>query len=898
MKHFFSGLPCLLAALLLSISSHAQVGGFTGGQGNGRQMPRMGKMYGKVVDSKSGKPVDVASVSLLQTRNGKKVLVQGAVTEANGEFSLENLPMMGQFELVITALGYKDYKQNVAFDMSALMKAGGSMRNMQSGDAGSIPEGATAALDAINKDLGNIHLEQSAKSLDEVTVTARVPTFSLQGEKKVFNAEQNLTSQGGTAADVMKNVPGVLVDADNKVTIRNSSPQLLIDGRQSPLQLDQIPADAIESVEVITNPSAKYDAEGGTGGVLNIVLKKNRKRGYNGSLRAGADSRGGGNLGGDFNVRSGKFNVSFNGHSNLNRSYTTATTERTDFYSSPDVRSYQDDVNKNRGAFVFGRLGLDYFITNRTTLSISGMKVHGEFRPDDHIDVTTDSLFSAGIRSTWAQRSTDGKNSFDMNGAQFGMKHIFPRAGEEWTIDASANLGTNANDSRYTTTAYSDAAHINQVGLSDRQRTAGDGKNNFYTIQSDYTHPFADKNKLDMGVKATVRQVESNIHNYYYDSFESQYVEIANPNSDYKNTDAVYAAYASYSGNLNPNNSFQVGLRAESSQYTGTLSKRDTSFSIQYPVSLFPSIFYTRKMSHDQQIQFSYRRGVNRPNFFQLLPFTDYTDPLNIRQGNPALQPEFTNSVELSYMKNFTKSNYILFSLYERHSDNLITSYQSLGANPFTGENAIITSYINANSSDKYGVEVTSGWDLYKWWNVNANVNVYNGQLTSGTGTNSSYFSGFGKLNNQFRLAKGWSAQLSGAYQSRTNLLPDQKNDFGGRGGMGGGGRGMFGPQSSSNAQGYLDAQWYADVSIRKSFLKNDAASVSLSVNDIFGTRKFIQHSENDLFVQDYSRLVNPTMFRLNFNWRFGKVDTDLFRRKNLKGQMEGMQDATQGVGM
>jgi ferric enterobactin receptor len=890
----------LVASLLLNIPAYAQSGMGIPGSGGGRQIPKMGKMYGKVIDSKTGRPVDVASVALLQKKGSKMELVKGTITEPDGEFSLEDLPMIGQFELSISALGYKDYKQTVSFDMAALMKAGGALRGAGgSGEMTSMPEGAGAALDAINKDLGNIKLEQTAKALEGVTVTGKVAAFSLQGEKKVFNVDQNLTSQGGTAADVMKSVPGVLVDADNKVTIRNSPPQLLIDGRQSPLQLDQIPADAIESVEVITNPSAKFDAEGGVGGVLNIVLKKNKKRGYNGSLRAGVDSRGGGNLGGDFNVRSGKFNVSASAFGNLHRTLITAETERTDYYSNPDVRTYQDDENNMRGAFMMGRLGLDFFMTNRTSLSIGGSKMHGEFKPNDVIDITTDSLFPIGIRNAWASRVTEGKNSFDMNGGQLGIKHLFPRAGEEWTLDFTVNASKNKNESIYTTTAYQDANH-GGAGSPQRLRLAGDGMNNFFTLQSDYVHPFANKNKLETGVKATIRQVESNINNFYYDDNEGQYVEILNPNSNYKNVDAVYAAYGSYSGNFNANNSFQLGLRAESSQYTGELTKRDTSFTIQYPISLFPSVFYSRKMSHDQQLQFSYRRGINRPNFFQLLPFTDYTDPLNIRQGNPALRPEFTNSVELSYMKNFSKTNYVMVSIYERHSDNLITSYQALGTNPFTGESAIITSYINANTSDKYGVELTSGWDLAKWWSIVANANIYNGQLTSGTGTTSSYFSGFGKLNNQFKIAKGWTAQLSGAYQSRTNLLPDTKNEgFGGRGGGGrGGGGGMFGPQSSANAQGYLDAQWYVDASIRKSFLKNDAASVSLSVNDIFGSRKFIQHSENEYFVQDYSRLVNPTMFRLNFNWRFGKIDTELFRRKNIKGQMEGMQDASQSIGM
>jgi outer membrane receptor protein involved in Fe transport len=894
MKQLYVSAFLLLAILLPDTSLYAQMGGFpSAGQGGGRQAPKMGKMYGKVIDNKTGRPVDVASVSLLQNNKGKKVLVQGAVTESNGEFSLENLPMMGQFELIITALGYKDYKQTVAFDMAALMKAGGGARSGQSGDAGGIPEGATAALDAINKDLGNIRLEQTTKALEGVTVTAKVPAFSLQGEKKVFNVDQNLTSQGGTAADVMKNVPGVLVDADNKVTIRNSAPQLLVDGRQSPLQLDQIPADAIESVEVITNPSAKFDAEGGVGGVLNIVLKKNRKKGYNGTVRAGVDSRGGGNAGGDFNVRSGKINVSASGFGNLHRNLTTATTDRTDFFAAPDVHTFQDDKNNMRGAFIMGRLGLDYFVTNRTTLSIGANRMHGEFKPDDNIDVSIDSLFGTGDRGAWGSRSTTGKNSFDMIGGSFGVKHLFPRAGEEWTLDLNVNASKNANESRFVTNSYGDAAHTDMREQS-QLRTAGNGMNNFYTLQSDYVKPLGGKNKVEMGVKATVRQVESNVYNYF-DSLGS-FIEIPNNNSEYKNWDAVYAAYGSYSGNFNANNSFQIGLRAESSQYTGELTRRDTSFTIQYPISLFPSVFYTRKMAHDQQLQFSYRRGINRPNFFQLLPFTDYTDPLNIRQGNPALQPEFTNSVELSYMKNFTRSNYVMVSVYERHSDNLITSYQSLSTNPFTGEPAIITSYINANASDKYGAEITVGWDLAKWWSTTTNLNLYNGQLTSGTGTSSSYFSGFGKLNNQFKLAKGWSAQLSGAYQSRTNLLPDQKSGGWGGGRGGGGGGGMFGPQSSSNAQGYLDAQWYVDASVRYSFLKNDAASLSLSVNDVFGTRKFIQHSENEYFVQDYSRLINPTMVRLNFNYRFGKIDTDLFRRKNLKGQMEGMQDATMGM--
>ncbi len=887
----------ILILLILSVFTVLQAGAqMPGGMRGG--MPKLGKVYGKIVDSKSGRAIDAASVLFLQVQNGKDVLVKNTLTESNGEFSFDELPMMGQFKITVIYTGYKQYEAPVAFDLGALMKAGAAMKGTGSGDFStmtSVPGGATDLLNALSKDLGTIRVEALNEQLSGVTVTAAVPTFTLQGEKKIFNVDKNLTSQGGTAQDVMKNVPGVLVDADGKVTIRNSSPQLLIDGKQSPLQLDQIPADAIESVEIVTNPSAKYDAEGGTGGVLNIVLKKNRKTGYNGGIRAGVDSRGGGNLGADFNYRTGKVNLSLVGHSNLMRNRLTGSNERTDFSTDPNQRNTQDDVNTTRGGFAFGRVGLDYFVSNRTTISLGYVKVHGEFKPTDNLDITTDSLYPSGISTAWSQRHSEGKNQFDMNGVQLGMKHLFRQPGREWTFDASANMGKNSNDNRYTTTLYNDNQHTDASGLSS-QRTAGSGQNNFYTIQSDYVQPMRKSDKLELGVKATIRQVKSDIDNYV--SFNNgPDTLIPNVYSRYKNLDQVYAAYASYSGNIDANTSYQLGLRAEGSQYEGTLEMNNQTFSNAYPVSLFPSVFVSRKLKKDQQLQFTYRRGINRPNFFQLLPYTDYTDPLNIRQGNPGLKPEFTNTVEATYMKNFTRINYVMVSVYYRHSSNLITQYQDLGTNPFTGDQALISSYINANSSDRYGIELTSGWDITKWWNALANVNVYNATLNTGeagtTSSTNSYLSGFGKLTNNFKLPKKLSFQLSGVYQSRTNLLPDAKND-----GPGGGRGGGFMMQSNSSSQGYLEANWSVDAALRWSFLKGDAASLSLSVNDIFGTRRFTQHTEDEYFVQDYSRLVNPQLVRLNFSFRFGKMDTDLFRRKNIKGQMEGMQDASQNIGM
>ncbi|MBS1628985.1 MAG: TonB-dependent receptor [Bacteroidetes bacterium] len=856
------------------------------GPGGGRQGGKLGKMYGKVIDAKTGRPVSIASVSLLKTEDGKQILAQGGITADNGEFSFDGLPLNEPLELVISALGYSEFKKSVSFDLAALMKAGAAMKNAgASPDANANSDSYSSLLDATNKDLGNIQLQPSSQNLKGVTVTASQPAFELQGEKKIFNVSQDLNSQGGTAADVMKNVPGVLVDADNNVSIRNSAPLVLVDGRQSPLTLDQIPSDAIDKVEVITNPSAKYDAEGGPGGILNIVLKKNRKTGYNGSVRAGADSRGGTNLGGNFNARSGKINISFDGNASLRNGFEQDQTDRYENYGGRTLQSHQDGESNRGGAFFFGKLGLDYFATNRTSFSLGLLKMHGEHRPDQSLDMTTDTLLANGMESTgWASRNTGGKSTFDMNGIELSMKHLFPRAGEEWNVEASARGGNNSGQTNYST-RYFTGPEESAVSRNLAEQTNSSGSNNFYSIQSDYSRPFAQKDKLEVGVKASVRTTDSRIINSIQDSAGNM---IPTPfGTNYNSSDQVYAAYASYSGNFGTNNSYQIGLRAESSNYLGALPDSNLNLKVSYPISLFPSLAYTRMLGGQQQLQFSYRRGIRRPSFFQLMPYVDYSDPLNIREGNPSLRPEFTNSVELSYMKNFTRSNYILFTLYERHSDNLITNLQTLGLNQFSGENAIITTPVNAGSSDRYGGELTVGWDLSKWWNTTANANLYNGQLNDNSGSSSSYFSGFGKLNNQFRFGGGWSAQLSGVYQSRTNILASDAS----------GGHG-FNQQNASTTQGYLEAQWFTDASLKKTFLKNNTASLTLSVNDIFGTRKFVQHTESDFFVQDYSRISNPTMFRLSFNWRFGKQDTDLFRRKNMKAQMDNMQDASQSMGM
>ena len=337
--------------------------------------------------------------------------------------------------------------------------------------------------------------------------------MTLDIDKKVFNVDKNLVSAGGTALDVMRNVPSVQVDIDGNVTVRNATPQIYIEGRPTTLTLDQIPADAIESVEVITNPSAKYDASGGTAGILNIILKKNKKSGYNGNLRAGVDKRGAINGGGDFNLRQSKFNFTASAMINQNKSRSSGSTERENLFEDPATSVFQNNSNKNSGAFIFGRVGLDYFVTNRTTLSLSGIRVHGEFKPYEVMNSRIDSLYSTGIKSTYSERITNGKREFNANGLQLGMKQLFPKEGEELTADFNYFSGKNNGHSQYTTNFYNNPGgsktgdHLQQLDNS--------GTNKFMTIQTDYVKPFK-KLKLETGLRAQLRRLSNINANYIF----------------------------------------------------------------------------------------------------------------------------------------------------------------------------------------------------------------------------------------------------------------------------------------------------------------------------------------------------------------------------------------------
>ena len=390
-----------------------------------------------------------------------------------------------------------------------------------------------------------------------------------------------------------------------------------------------------------------------------------------------------------------------------------------------------------------------------------------------------------------------------------------------------------------------------------------------------------------MGVRAQLRGNES--RNAFYRSLNGDWILQSGSDINYQSNDQVYAAYATFSSQLKTFG-YQLGLRAESSNYEGELLKTGELFKIDFPISLFPSIFLSQKLGETQSLQLNYSRRINRPNFWQLTPFTDSSDRLNPSKGNPGLNPEFTNSFELSYEKTFKNKGNFLASVYYKHTTDLITRFQTSENN--NGEEIILNSYINANSAYVTGLELTSRNNLTKWWEFTPNLNIYTSDVKiniAGESDQPRLTSFFVKVNNTFKLPKNFTIQLSGDYQSKTVLPPGGSGAGGGRGGMGGG---MFGGPATSS-QGYFRPNYGMDIALRYEFLKNRTAAISLNMNDVLRTRRSDLHSESSYFQQDAFRRRDPQILRLNFNWRFGKFDASLFKRKNMKnqgdGNMEGM---------
>lgn len=827
----------LYIAVLTSFYVNAQMPNGMGGM-KGMKDPKMGRVYGKVLDAKTNKPVEYASVQVLWFN--KDSLLGGTLVKENGDFAVDGLPSFGQVRVKIKFIGYKDHMQKV-FIMPP---------------------------DKVDQDLGDIKLSVDDKLLNEVDVTAEKSAVVLSIDKRTYNVDKDLSVKGGTGVDVMKNIPGLTVDADGNVELRSQSPTIFVDGRPTTLTLQQIPADQIERVEIITNPSVKFDASA-TGGILNIVMKKNNKPGYNGMVMAyvGTGDRYGGMA--NINVKEGKWNTSLMYSYNQGINLTKGFTRRTQLDSGVITGHYNQDNNANmRNIFNFGRLGIDYNIDNRNTISLNGMVMGGQFRTIDNQEYNGDFDNSVFVRGTQVNNQ---KAAFQNYMGQLMYKKTYPKVGKELTADLNYNYTTSKNGYLFTTTTDLETGNQKYSSPTAFQKNVGGTNANQFVFQMDYVNPLSDTRKIEAGIKASYKNSISSNNTDTAKGNENSYGKEYNMSNRYLIDDMVNAAYVNYNDKLFWGIGYQAGLRFEHSYYAGNITDKQQKFSYNYPTtpddilkSLFPGIYFSKKLKGNNEVQLNFSRKINRPNFFQLMPFVMFADKQNYRIGNPQLKPEFRNIAELNYNKIFTKGSY-LASGYFRYEEQPITDVAYPSVND---PQVLVNTTINGDNAIRYGMENTFKWTFFKNldWTVNANayyIYIKGKVVQTEPEVKREGYAWNAKTTIAYKFPKQFTLQLNGNYESPKVLL-----------------------------LGYAKEIYSMDISLNKMIQTKWVFNVTLS--DVFNSRRMGTHFETPYYQQDLSRRRESRYVRFTVTYLFGKMDASVFKRgKQMKGMggQEGNQD-------
>ncbi|MFT3981479.1 MAG: TonB-dependent receptor [Ferruginibacter sp.] len=854
---FFSTLLSVATTLLLCVLGDAECMGQSPGS----------NIYGKLIDAGNSKPIEGASIQLLYWTHGNESaarIIATQLTNRKGEFYMDDIPEEGNVILKLSCVGYKPFDLKLALKKST-----------------------------ISKDVGNIRLFADTSQLKEITVNNTRPLIEMQADKRVYNPEKDISIAGGSALDAIKNIPGISVDANGNIIVRGGSPLVLIDGRPTTLLPEQIPAEQIAAIELMTNPDAKYDAGSSGSGIINIVLKKNKKTGYNGNLRAGIDSRPRPYFGGDFNLKEGKVNFFAAAQLNFRKSMATTSTYRENYTNTATVVNDQEGSPWSNGYFGFGRFGIDYFASNRTTLSINSNFSKGNIKVNDLLLTQKDSIYLAGRSvAESVRRNIYADIDYKSLGGGISVKHNFSDDGKEWTADVHYNQNKNYNVSDYSSQVFDESG--NAKPYYGAERALGGSKIRFYTFQTDFINPLSPGSKFETGLRIVGRNYNSYNDNFRENTVTGLYEILLPTVVEYDFRDIVYAAYGSYSHQAKPF-SYQLGLRVESSSYRGTIVNKNERFKNDFPLSLFPSLFASQKLSEKQSIQFNYSRKINRPGFFHILPFIDFSDSLNLLTGNAALKPEFIHMAELSFQQQYGEANSFFATLYGRYNKDMLTRYQYKASNPDPAkpDSVVYTSYINADKSYTAGLELVGRNKITRWWDINSNFNLFHVSIESDNIpglVKINRWSWLAKLNNSFTLPMDFTLQLNADYQARS-ILP-AINTMSAAGVFGGG---IYG-STQNTAQGYIRPIYGLDIALRKDFLKNKSASFTLFVSDVFRSRSYETVINTPFLSQDNYMLRDPQLMRLSFSWRFGKIDATLLKRKNNKAEQESFQRVQPGM--
>jgi len=785
MKYYFK----IILLLFLSINLFAQ-----------DEPKGVGNISGFVIDEISNNTVEYANVVLYSKQDSS--LVTGGITNAKGYFNIENIPF-GQYYIDIDFIGYnKNRVESIQINNQHL-----------------------------NINLGKIKIQPALELLGEVEIEAERSRVEYKLDRKVITVDKDLNAVGGSAVDVLENVPSVQTDVDGEVSIRGSSNFLvLIDGRPSPLDgsdaLQQIPASSIENIEIITNPSAKYDPDG-VGGIINIILKKQKRVGINGQFSASYGSFNSYTGEALVNVRREKINFFVGGNIRNSIGQGNSLFEQMTYGSDTLVLEQDNSRQRTRkGGEIKG--GFDYYLTDKDILSFSAQYGNHGFGRSG-VEEAIKYWLRDGIETDYYYYISD--NIFDISSdywtTDLNYTHKFMRQGHELQAYAYYSNRARQEVNKYVETGYSTPNYIDIVN-SDSTRTLEESNVSQFRGKLDYTLPLFAEGKLEAGYQIRHR-VSTNNHNFITISDE----EITDYTFD-RNIQSGYLTFSNVAGKFG----YMLGLRSEytfrSIELT-QLDNQDTSFSF---IDFFPTIHTSYKLPWDMQIMASYSRRINRPRGHQLNPMVEVSDPYNIRQGNPLLKPEDTHAAEVNIQKSF-ESNFVSLEVYYRHTNNKIERFRSISPdNP----EVMISTHKNIGEDRSIGAEMMTNISLTKWWNFNLSGNFYYYEIFNNpengiVGNNT--LSWGGRMNQTFRIKKTNSMiQVSGFY---------------------------FGPSITS--QGNREGSGMINVALRQDFFDNNL-SVTLNLRDIFDTMHFEYAYDTPEFYSYFSFNRKSPTFDITVTYR------------------------------
>ena len=780
------------------------------------QIPNM-VVKGKLIDSESNDGLSYATISVI---TADSILISGGITDDNGKFKIEINPrkMMEKIRMErkessnslgmgliaeITYIGYKSKKINIPFTRE--------QREV---------------------DLKQISLESDATALSEVTVRAEKSSLELKLDKRVFNVGKDLSNKGGTAEEILENIPSIDLDIEGNISLRGSqSVRILIDGKPAsmmgfsgPNAFKQLQGNEIDKVEIITNPSSRYSAEGSSG-ILNIILKKERLKGLNGSinLNTGYPTQNG--ISTNFNYRKSKFSVFASISLNQRETKGGGYSNSNYFLSDTTYSSYIDRDNLNNSLSFGGRAGISFFPNKNNIFTFSvGSRFSDRDSEENNSYIDYDILDNEIARNTRIETSDDLSNNLSYS---VSYTKNFKKRGQNFKVDFSWSDNDSENSSYYKEPRL-------------EQRSFQEGSRYDQNIRVDYTHPINDNNgKIELGYKRDYDRMASD---YYAEQlFDNNWINIPPTNNYdyYQDVNAFYLQAGNKTGNL----SYQLGIRFEDTDFYANMESDNQETSLKYS-NWFPSAFLTYELSKNTSFQLSYSKRLRRPRFWDLNPFWGLSDGRFNWEGNPFLEPELTDSYELGFLKEFNSGN-IYIGTYYRHTEDEIERIFDVNDNGYS-----VFKPVNLGFTNAYGIELNGSIEFSKKFRTTGSFNFFNSE-TDGNYKNQNFYS----------KSYSWRTRLSNNIKMFDNKLEGQVT-FDYRG-------------PSDSPQGKNFSSYGIDLSLSKDILKDKRGTLSFTVRDLTKSRlrryeRGGKPGDNYFTVGEYA-WRRTQEFRLSFQYRINQ---------------------------